>query len=763
MVAAVGCAAPPFDSRPATPPAELAAALAHGSPGEVAQLVADVARPHAALEDYVLYFQARAARAAGHASEALESARRLVGSHPDSIWVGPAWLMAGQLQRAGGDLAGARASLTAARAVLPAASGRWPSATLSLAEVEGASGGPAAALELARELRRARPRGLAARRARRLAERLRAAHPELPFDHADEAEMRLKEGDARGAREQAEMALAGAEPLERARILWVRAQAERALGLGTAAEATCLELARETSEPLAPRALTAAAGWRWNADDDAGALRLFGEVLRRFPDSAAAPDALYATGRIAQEEGRWAEARAAYTRLAERYPHAETAAEARWRAAWVRYLAGEMAPAAEAFARLAGRSARVARIAAEYWQARVLARLGRRAEARELFAHVAERHPRSYYAGLAEQRLGWRDAAGEPPATEGTPPFPGELAGTHGERARILAQLGFARFARRELDAIGAAEVPRRRLLEAYRAVGAVGAALRLAHAMRPSSPGALREYLYPLGYWETVRGAAQAHGVDALLVLAVIRQESHFEPEALSSAGARGLMQLLPATARQVASADGAAPPAEPALEDVGTNIDLGTRLLARLLRHYDGSMVKALAAYNGGEDAVAKWERRYAGREPDEFVELISFRETRDYVKSVLRNYRVYRRLYAAPSPATRSAGSPPKAPFDMTAMTSPGRAEATRWSRIAGTPSIRRAGTPRRSSSATIVSGASRSAGGIGSLALVNTAARTASSAAASAATNSSWKTRRRLVFERGSNTARSRRPG
>src|SRR5438094_277477 len=263
--------------------------------GGAAQLVAGAAAEHPVLADYVLYFQARAARAAGHPDPALESVRRLVASHPDSIWVGPAWLMAGQLERAGGDLAGARASLTAARAVLPAASGRWPSATLSLAEVEGASGEPAAALELARELRRARPRGLAARRARRLAERLRAAHPELPFDHADEAEMRLKEGDARGAREQAEMALAGAEPLERARILWVRAQAERALGLGTAAEATCLELARETSEPLAPRALTAAAGWRWNADDDAGALRLFGEVLRRFPDSAAAPDALYAT------------------------------------------------------------------------------------------------------------------------------------------------------------------------------------------------------------------------------------------------------------------------------------------------------------------------------------------------------------------------------------------------------------------------------------------------------------------------------------
>jgi len=197
---------------------------------------------------------------------------------------------------------------------------------------------------------------------------------------------------------------------------------------------------------------------------------------------------------------------------------------------------------------------------------------------------------------------------------------------------------------------------------------------------MRPASPGALREYLYPLGYWETVRAAAQAHGVDPFLVLALIRQESLFEPEATSSAGARGLMQLLPATARHLARTDGS-PPAELALEDVETNIDLGTRLLARLLRQFGGSLVKALAAYNGGEEAVAKWERRYPGREADEFVELISFRETRDYVKAVLRNYRAYRYLYAAPTPATTSAGSPPKAPFDMMAMTSPARVVATR----------------------------------------------------------------------------------
>ena len=114
--------------------------------------------------------------------------------------------------------------------------------------------------------------------------------------------------------------------------------------------------------------------------------------------------------------------------------------------------------------------------------------------------------------------------------------------------------------------------------------------------------PGPLHEFIYPLGYWETVRAAAHAHGVDPLLVLALIRQESLFEPEAVSPAGARGLMQLLPATARQVTGTDAA----RPVLEDIVTNVDLGTRLLARLLAKYDGSRVKALAAYNGGEEQV-------------------------------------------------------------------------------------------------------------------------------------------------------------
>jgi soluble lytic murein transglycosylase len=132
--------------------------------------------------------------------------------------------------------------------------------------------------------------------------------------------------------------------------------------------------------------------------------------------------------------------------------------------------------------------------------------------------------------------------------------------------------------------------------------------------------------------------------------VLAVIRQESLFLPEAVSPADAHGLMQLLPGTARRMAAQVDAEPPDRWALRRIGLNVTLGTAFLRQLLERYDGSEIRTLAAYNAGPDAVAKWERRNAGRPDDEFVELISYRETRRYVKKVMSNHLAYRALYAA-----------------------------------------------------------------------------------------------------------------
>jgi soluble lytic murein transglycosylase len=673
LIGVAACAAAPGRS---TAPAHPVRA----SPDRSLTPLEDAAAREPALADYALWFRARAA-AGARPADALALARELVTTHPDSIWVGRARLLEGDLLRRKGDLGAARSAFDAAGTALPSGSPWWLRATLGRAETAAALGDADGALEVAHDIRRVAPRGIAARRARRLTERLRRARPDLVVDHVDEAELRLRAGDARGARDETEVAL-GSElaPAFEARALWVRAQAEHALAL-PAAESTCLALAdRVPSDPLAARALVAAAGWRWNADDDPGALRLFRDVVRRFPDRPQAAEALYGMGRIAQEEGRYDEARKSYARIADEFPEAEVAAEARWRAAWMRYLAGDMAAAEHDYARVAAESRDAPRVAAEYWRARALERLGREDEARQGFAHLVDLNPTSYYAGLAEERLG-RPAPASNPVAPPPPPFPAELAGPHAERARVLSTLGFGRSARRELDALADADAPRPALVDAYRAIGAISPAVRLAAAEPRSFSAPPTETLYPLGYWDVVEPAARAEGVDPLLVVSLIRQESLFDPDAVSSAGARGLMQLLPSTARRVHAADGGAAPTSAALHDVATNVRLGVTLLSRLLTRYGGSTVKALAAYNGGEDAVAKWERRYAGREPDEFVELISYRETRDYVKAVLRNLRAYRQLYAAPSASTSSVGSPPNAPFDMTMTTSPDRALATR----------------------------------------------------------------------------------
>src|SRR5262245_14100858 len=652
-----------------------------GEPDRAERLFADAAARHPVLEDYALWFRARATARAGRPDDAMALYGALAARHPDSVWLGRAELMRGRLLARRGDLVPARDTLLAARDALPRASRPWVAATLALAEVDARLGDGATAVDLARDVRRAAPRSVAARRGRRLTDRIRAVEPGL-VDPVDEAETRLREGDTAGALDEVAAALGAAAPPERARLLWVRAQAQHAVGQRPVAETTCLALARELpDDPLAPRALAAAATWRWNSDDDAGARALFRQVTERFPASAQAPEALYAIGRIAQEAGRYEDAGAAYVRLADRYPENDLAPEARWRAAWMRWLAGDISAAERAFAALAERTRENPRAAAEYWRARALERLGRSDEARALLAHIADHHWTSYYGGLAAERLGRPAPDPVPPPAPPLPPFPPGIGGTHGERARALLGLGLHRFARLEVDMLGP-DVPARTRLDAYHAVGAIGPALRLAHAMRPhGSPRPLAEYLYPLGYWDAVLRAARAHRVDPFFVVAVIRQESQFDPDAVSPVGARGLMQLMPATARRIRQEGGRSLPPSDALQDVGTNVDIGVELLAQLLARYAGSQAKALAAYNGGEDAVVKWERRYAGRDPDEFVELISYRETRDYVKAVLRNYRLYRLLYAAPSPAATSAGSPPKAPFDMMTMTSPGRALVTR----------------------------------------------------------------------------------
>jgi len=147
----------------------------------------------------------------------------------------------------------------------------------------------------------------------------------------------------------------------------------------------------------------------------------------------------------------------------------------------------------------------------------------------------------------------------------------------------------------------------------------------------------------YPLAYWEDLRLAAEAQRVDPYLVLAVVREESRYNPRVVSLAGAVGLTQLLPTTASAVVGEE--VRPSQ--LMDPQTNITIGTRYLAGLLRQFKGDTVLALAAYNAGPVA-ARRIARLPRADFDAFLESIPISETRAYVQRVLQSYRVYRWLY-------------------------------------------------------------------------------------------------------------------
>jgi soluble lytic murein transglycosylase len=164
-----------------------------------------------------------------------------------------------------------------------------------------------------------------------------------------------------------------------------------------------------------------------------------------------------------------------------------------------------------------------------------------------------------------------------------------------------------------------------------------------------PRSSEELARYRYPLAYWDMVQKLAKENGIDPHLVVSLIRQESLFDPRAVSPAAALGLMQLLHSTATRTAARAKLSPPPRERLFEPEVNLTLGIHHLKELLQKYSNSLIKAIAAYNAGENAVARWETTLAVADEDEFIERIPYPETQLYVKLVLRNLRIYRNLYS------------------------------------------------------------------------------------------------------------------
>ncbi len=651
------------------------------------------------LRDYHLYYLALADASAGDVDAARAGLQTLLEQEPDSVLVPVVAMHLGRLTAASNPSA-AIEYLERARQGLARGSSEWVKAGLSLGRLQLDQGLAADAHQTLGETRRRTGLGVARRRARREMRRAERADPELSLDRpvnaAAEAKLLLDEGSPAEAERMLDAALA-ADPsaVVRPRLLNLLATAQHEQGKLDAAERTFERLlAEHPRHRSAPIALLTLGTWRWNRDDDAVALDRFGSFVRRYPRHPRAADALYASGRIHQAAGRFTEARQAFQDLAARFPDATVAPEARWRQGWIDYTQGRYQAAAEYFEAL-GRTETVprARESARYWHARSVERNGPAEAAQPLYAAMLADFPRGVYSVWIEERLrhfpgadappasgpaaddaasppaAWADSKPSPPPRDAIAPPLSTLAATpeatalapeRFRRAAELASMGLRQHAVRELDAIdlpsSASPETQLLLLDAYAAVGEYDRVFDLDGLSRPdrSTPlgHPLDRFLYPRAYWDTIRVHGESLGLDPYLVTALIRQESLFAAGAVSPKGARGLMQLMPTTAARLAQKAGRPAPEAHDLERPEVNIGYGTAYLRELSDRYGGTTFKMLAAYNAGEKAVAKWEQRFSDAEPDEFVERISYRETREYVKAVLANYRLYYVLYGGPT---------------------------------------------------------------------------------------------------------------
>jgi soluble lytic murein transglycosylase len=146
---------------------------------------------------------------------------------------------------------------------------------------------------------------------------------------------------------------------------------------------------------------------------------------------------------------------------------------------------------------------------------------------------------------------------------------------------------------------------------------------------------------LFPEPYWDTIKAESAKNNLDPYLVASLIRQESEFNPSAVSYANAWGLMQLEPSAGRAMAREEGMTHFETFQLLDPETNIRLGT------LDHFGGVQEYALAAYNAGDSRVVDWEAAGPYHGMDEFIESIPFTQTREYVEAILRNIETYRAI--------------------------------------------------------------------------------------------------------------------
>ncbi len=414
----------------------------------------------------------------------------------------------------------------------------------------------------------------------------------------------------------------------------------------------------------------------WAANDNDAFYRTVDELRQSAPTSQWLEQALLSAANLHLVHHEYDQALDTFREAQQRFPDGARASYVHWKAAWLTLRQGRNEEAKKAFEEqitlypTGGETP-----AALYWRARLAEEDNQFGMARAFYQKLSDRYRNFYYAELARQRMKHLPAAGDA-ATEyalldRVPPLDSDMKVTeteppsdelHVQKAELLGNGGLVDFAVRELQAATAVDGGSWGPAETARLYVETGHYDRAIEVMKHSAPNYFAldipdlprtywEALFPKAYWSDLRRNATANGLDPYLVASLIRQESEFNPNAVSRANAVGLMQLLPKTGKVVARQAKLKRYSASQLYTPAVNLQLGTRYFRGMVDKFGGSFEYALAAYNAGSDRVEEWLGQGKYRDPQEFVESIPFTETREYVQAILRNASVYKQLYGTP----------------------------------------------------------------------------------------------------------------
>jgi soluble lytic murein transglycosylase len=401
------------------------------------------------------------------------------------------------------------------------------------------------------------------------------------------------------------------------------------------------------------------------SDKPAEAITHLDQAIEQFP--AKAPEALLAKSKLLQKQNNPDAALKVRQSVLEQYSNSDTAAEIRWEQAELLDQQGDL-NGAWSWAKQVVEQNPDSEIApkAGFWIGKWAAQLEQLPQSQEAFQYVLSRYPDSYYAWRAAFLLGWdvgdfstvRQKIPQVTKLNQRATLPAGSAAI--KELYLLGQnrdawsLWQVEFTNRLKPTVAEQFTDGLLRLGVNDNLDGIFMLSSLAWRDLPEEKSAYQTLKQQIGYWEalypfpfaeSIAKWSQQRQLNSLLVTGLMRQESRFEPKITSSAGAVGLMQVMPDTAEWVAKQISLK---EYNLQNPDDNINLGTWYLDYTHQEYTNNSMFAIASYNAGPGSVADWIKQYGKDDLDRFVEQIPFPETRGYVESVLGNYWNYLRLY-------------------------------------------------------------------------------------------------------------------